>query len=270
MISASIPLPWRIYICIMPPNNRPQPSLFVQLLDLFLIEMTNWRWSWRALVVTGTLAPLMSILALGVFARDSGATTLSYILSGNIVLALMFGNMSNLENHFVYMRFAGTLDYFASLPIQRPVLILAVVLAFLLLSLPSLIVTISLGSLFLRVPLSLHPAILLVIPLCTIPLSGIGALIGVTARNPQEAGSIGLVVTLVMLSLGPVVVPPERLPGIMLLLGRFSPATYAASAVRQTLIGPLTGQIVIDLLILTGLSVGIFWLVGRKMDWRQR
>lgn len=73
-----------------------------------------------------------------------------------------------------------------------------------------------------------------------------------------------------MLGLGPVVVPPERLPDMMLLLGRFSPATYATSAVRQTLIGPLTGQIMIDLLVLMGLSVGIFWLVGRKMDWRQR
>lgn len=73
-----------------------------------------------------------------------------------------------------------------------------------------------------------------------------------------------------MLGLGPVVVPPERLPDMMLLLGRLSPATYAALAVRQTLIGPLTGQIMIDLLVLMGLSVGIFWLVGRKMDWRQR
>jgi ABC-2 type transport system permease protein len=35
---------------------------------------------------------------------------------------------------------------------------------------------------------------------------------------------------LVMLGLGPVLIPPDRLPGIMLILGRLSPATYAASA----------------------------------------
>ena len=32
----------------------------------------------------------------------------------------------------------------------------------------------------------------------------------------------------------------------MIVLGRFSPAAYAASALRQTLLGPLTGQIAID------------------------
>ena len=93
------------------------------------------------------------------------------------------------------------------------VLILAVVLSFLLLSLPSLVVTIVRGSLLLGLPIVLHPAILIVAPLCAISLAGIGALIGSTARNPQEAGSLSLLVTLVMLGLGPVLVSPARLPG---------------------------------------------------------
>jgi ABC-2 type transport system permease protein len=74
---------------------------------------------------------------------------------------------------------------------------------------------------------------------------------------------------LVMLGLGPVLIPPARLPDVMLILGRFSPATYAASALRQALIGPLTGQIALDLAVLAGVTMVVFWLVGRKMDWRQ-
>jgi ABC-2 type transport system permease protein len=100
-------------------------------------------------------------------------------------------------------------------------------------------------------------------------MAGIGALIGSVARTPQEAGSLSLLVTLVMLGLGPVLIPPSRLPDVMLILGRFSPATYAASALRQALLGPLTGQIVLDLMVLAGVTVIILWLVGRKMDWRQ-
>jgi len=53
------------------PRNCKQPSLPVQLVDLFLIELTNWRWSWRTLIITGTVTPLFSIVALGIFARDS-------------------------------------------------------------------------------------------------------------------------------------------------------------------------------------------------------
>ena len=42
---------------------------------------------------------------------------------------------------------------------------------------------------------------------------------------------------------------------------------YAAPVLRQALLGPLTEQIVLDL---AGVMVVVFWLVGRKMDWRQR
>jgi hypothetical protein len=49
-----------------------------------------------------------------------------------------------------------------------------------------------------------------------IPMAGIGALIGNSARTPQEAGSISFLVTFLMFGLGPVVIPPERLPGVVL------------------------------------------------------
>jgi ABC-2 type transport system permease protein len=250
--------------------GRNQPSFWAQLLDLFLIELTNWRWSWRTMIILGMVAPLGSILGLSIFAREAGTTTLAYILTGNVVLALMFENQDKVQSHFAFMRFQGTLDYFATLPIHRYALILAIVFAFLLLSLPSLVVTVLVGSLVLHLPLTPSPFILLVIPLCAVPMAGIGALIGASARTPQEGGSLSLLVTLVMLGLGPVLIPPERLPELMLTLGRFSPATYAASALRQSLLGPLTNHILLDLAALIGFTVLIFWLVGRKMDWRQR
>jgi len=131
------------------------------------------------------------------------------------------------------------------------------VLSFLLLSLPSLVVT-------------FHPMILVIIPKCAIPLSGIGALIGSTVRTRYEGGALSLVFTVVMAGLGPVVGPPDRLPRTLIVLGRPSPATYAASTLRQVLLGPLTGQIVVDLAVLSGFAAVIFWLVGRTMDWRQR
>jgi ABC-2 type transport system permease protein len=250
-------------------HARKRPSWLVQLVDLCLIELTNWRWSWRGMVLTGIVAPVLSIAALGIFARDSGPRALAYVLTGNIVLTLMFENQDKVAGHFVYMRFNGILDYFATLPIQKHVLILAVVLSFLLLSFPSLAITVLLGSLLLGVPIAPNPMLPIVVPACAIPMAGIGALIGSSARTPQEAGSLSLLITFLMLGLGPVVIPPDRLPGVILFLGRFSPATYAASALRQTLLGPLTGQIVLDLAALAGFTLIVFWLVGRKMDWRQ-
>ena len=65
-----------------------------------------------------------------------------------------------------------------------------------------------------------------------------------------------------------VVIPPDRLPGFMIVLGRFSPATYAASALRQTLLGPVTGQIAVDLAVLLVAGLIVFWLVVKRLDWR--
>jgi ABC-2 type transport system permease protein len=121
----------------------------------------------------------------------------------------------------------------------------------------------------LKLPLIFNPLIFLVVPIASIPLAGIGALVGTSARNLQEANSLNLILTLGMVALGPVVIPPDRLSPIFLYLGYFSPATYAASALRQSLIGPMSGRILLDLTILIGLAAFTFWLVGRKLDWRQ-
>lgn len=252
----------------MLPHSRKPLSPPRQLLDLFLVELTNWRWSWRAMLITATLAPLGSVLALGVFARDLGTPALAYVLSGNAVVSLLFGTLNNVESHFCFMRFAGALDYFATLPIRRELLILAVVLAFLLLSLPALAVTIALGALVLGLPLALHQAILVVVPLCALPLAGLGALIGLGVRTPEEGNALNLLVTLGLTGLGPVVIPPDRLPAALVLLGRFSPATYAASALRQVLLGPVTGQLLVDLAVLAGFAAATFWMAGKRMHWR--
>jgi ABC-2 type transport system permease protein len=241
-------------------NGRKPLSLPAQIFDLLLIELTNWRWSWRSMLIIATIAPLLSIVALGVFARDAGPEALRYVLTGNVVMALMFGIMGNVQSRFNFMRVMGGLDFFATLPVSKFALILAVVLGFLLLSLPSIVVTAGLGALILGVPLSISPLILLVVP----------AIIGIRGRTPQESGAINLLVTLVLAGLGPVLIPPERLPDWLVAVGRASPATYAASALRETLLGPVTAALAVDLLALCSFGLVSFWLVGRYLDWRQR
>lgn len=250
-------------------KRNKQPALLTQLVDVLLIELTNWRWSWRSMIVIGTLSPVLSMVALGVFARDSGKESLSYVLVGNVVLAIMFNIMSNVESHVSFMRIHGMLDYFATLPVRKMALIPSLVTAFLLISLPALAATLIAGSLLLGVPLHISPLVLLVVPICAMPLAGIGALIGARARTPMEANSINFLVMFLLLSIGPVIVPPQKLPAIMLILGRFSPATYASSALRQVLLGPITGQFTIDIAVLLGVTIVVYWCVSKAIDWRQ-
>jgi len=248
---------------------RKPPSFWTQLVDLVLIELTNWRWSWRGLVVISTIAPLASMAALGIFARDSGVEALSYVFTGNIVLSLLFGIEGNVQSHFMFMRMEGVLDYFATLPVKKSALLTAVIAAFFLLALPSVLATIFVGAYILDISLNLHPLVVLIIPLCTLPVSAIGALIGLKARNYAEAGSFNLLLTFALLALGPVVIPPNRLPDWLLALGWLSPTTYASSALRQVLLGPIMGRLWWDVAALVGFTAVSFAVIGRLLQWRR-
>jgi len=250
--------------------KRIELSFWSQVVDLFLIELTNWRWSWRSIMLFTIIAPLLTMLGLSVFAKDSGLEALSYILTGNVVLAIMFGPMEKVQSHFLFMRTMGTLNYFATLPIRKQALILAVLSAFFFMTLPSVLITIFVGSWLLSVPLTISPFLALVLPICTLPLAGIGALIGTSANTPAEGGTLNTLFTFIMLGLGPVIFPPDRLPAWLLIVGKISPATYAASAMRQTLLGPVTVQLAVDLGVLALMGLLTFWVAGRKMDWRQK
>lgn len=250
-------------------KKRPPHPLYIQLYDLFLIEICNWRWGWRNLILAGTVLPIFGILMLGSFARELGDEALSYVLVGNLVMALLFEHKGKLINHFSYMKAAGSLDYFATLPVSKFLLILAAFAAFFLLFLPSLIVTLLGGAWILGLHLLLHPLAALVVPLCALPLAGIGALLGVSFRTPEEAMATGRLLTIVMLATGPVFIPPDRLPDWLVWLGFCSPATYAASALRQVLLGPITQRLLLDVAALAAFVVLSFWVVDRLMEWRE-
>jgi len=180
------------------------------------------------------------------------------------------GDQNNVAANFAYMRAMGTLDFFATLPVHRYLLVLATVIAFFLLSVPSIVVTLLAGALVLGVPVQVHPLALMVLPLCAVPLAGIGAFVGVSARTPEMAGSVTLLITIALPMLGPVMVPPALLPDWVVHTGYASPATYPSSAVRQVLFGPVTGRLWLDVGALAALSCLTLWFAGRRAQWRER
>ncbi|MFI5781196.1 ABC transporter permease [Nocardia sp. NPDC051570] len=252
----------------MPPRLK-RPALSVQLVDLFLIQLSNFRWSWRGMVVTGILTPVLIIGSLGAFARGDKLSA-AYVLCGSIVLSLMFQNQNNVANNFAYMKQMGTLDYFATLPIRRSFVIVATVLSFFLLSIPALVVTTAVGVILLGVSVHPSPLAMLLVPLCVLPLAGIGALIGILARSTEEAGSASLLVTMLLLFCGPVMLPPDRLPDWVIGLSYLSPTSYASSAIRQVLVGPVTDKLWIDAGVLLLVSFLSLWLAGHRLPWRER
>jgi len=252
----------------MTPTPHTQP-FHVQLLDLTLIQLANWRWSWRGLILTSIAAPLMGIAGLSLFANHRDPRALAYILTGNMVMSLLFGTFDRVAGHFAYMRLVGRLDFFATLPIYRVTLTLATVFAFLALSLPAVLLILVAGTLILDVSLSVSPWLVVVLPLIGVTMCGLGVIVGIVVPTPEEAGSLSSLITFLLVGFGPVIVPVERLPRVVQILSYLSPATYAASALRRTVLGvpdrlPFSG----DVAVLAAIFVLSLWVIERRMDWR--
>lgn len=196
----------------MRPNTSPQRPL-AQLADLLLVQLSNWRWAWRPMVIVGMIAPVTSMLALATFTDDPALRT--HIMVGTLMLGLLFQNQNQVAGNFSFMKENGMLDFFAAQPVNRALLALATVGAFFLLSLPALVATVAVGAIALGIGLSPSPLLIVVVPLCVVPAAGIGALIGSLARSPAESTSIGLMVTFLMTGCGPVLIPTDRrAPGL--------------------------------------------------------
>jgi ABC-2 type transport system permease protein len=230
----------------------------VQLLDLLLMQLTHWRWAWIPTVITGTIAPVTLLVGLGRLAQGGGPESLRYLFAGAVVLGLVFENQNKVAAQFAVQRETGALPYFLSLPIRPALHTLSVILSFFLLSLPALAVLLLVGPAVLHIELDISPLFIVALPVAVLSMSAVGALIGVSARSVAQADALSLALTMTLIGLGGVLVQPALLPLPFQLLSTVNPVVYAASALRQTMLGPVGPRLVADLAVLLGVAVMAF------------
>jgi ABC-2 type transport system permease protein len=259
----------------MLPSRAERPSRAAQgpgsqFVDLVLVQLSNWRWAWPQLVITGMIAPVGTMVGLAVYSGRGGTAQNGHILVGALVLALLFQNQNLVAGNFAFMKANGTLDFFAALPVSKALLAVSTVTAFFLISAPALLVTLVVGLVVLHVSLSVSPLLLLAIPLCIVIAAGIGAIIGSVFNTIEESSSVSLVATFVLTACGSVIFPAARLPAVIRAAGVFNPATYAAAALRATLIGPVQPGLILDLAVLAAAAAAITVILLWRMPWRMR
>jgi ABC-2 type transport system permease protein len=241
-------------------------------LDLYLMQLANYRWTWRWQLIGGLVAPLSfmfmlrSLLGTAGTTAEAGAT----ILAGNLVLSAVFTAMGNTANRFAWLKETEGLDYYATLPVGRSAMVITVVLAFVTLSLPSMVATVLLGRLLFGLPLAPHPLALVVLVLTALSLAALGATIGILAPNVETQGVISNLALFLLVFLSPVLVPVESLPALLQVTSRLLPVSYAVGALRHLLVGTADGAVLRDLAVLTGFAAGALAVAAGKLDWRRR
>lgn len=242
----------------------------LQVRILLTVQLSNWRWSWRQIILTGMMAPLVTVAGLGLNA--SGREARVYALSGAVCMALLFELQNRVAGNYAFMKSNGALDFFAALPVRRESLVLATLFAFCLLALPAVLVTIVAGSWIVGLPLVVTWWALPVLVCCLAAPAFIGSWLGARSSSMEEASSLSLALTIGMLVCGPVAVPPDRLPDFLVTAGYVNPAVHTAAVIRAVLFGEMLapGVLVAHLAFLTLFAAACWWITRTSMEWRAR
>jgi ABC-2 type transport system permease protein len=128
--------------------------------------------------------------------------------------------------------------------------------------------TVLVGAWMFGLELAFNPLMLLVVPLSMVSLAGLGATIGLGIKNWRVVGLVAQLTMFFIMFFAPVMIPPDRLPGILQVTGWLLPPTYAARAFRAALRPEITTALLRDIAVLAAFAVGSLFIVSRTLEWR--
>lgn len=253
-----------------PPYARYRSTLATltqQYLMLVRVSLVEYRTTWFFHVFSGLLIPISFAFVIIAAAGLPSPEVAIYLLGGNMALSIATGPASFLISKIGWARQSKEYHYWIALPISKFLLVLSIVSVALVFALPGILGIYVLGSLFLGLSFSGMWALLLLIPLGVLPLTGVGALLGIISPNGQTANVFSNLLIVIVGVLSPVMLPLESLPVPLRIISLFMPTTYVADAFRAVLGGHGT-NLPFDLIILTLFSVVLLAITYFRLDWR--
>lgn len=247
-----------------PARRRP----LHHFLRIVQVMLADYRSTWNLQVFFGFVMPLGMVYLLKYISGEITTERAVFILGGNLVTSIAYGPVMLLISRIGYGRQARSFDYWANLPVSPLTWVLAMSTVSLILSLPGLVAVYVAGSLMLGLSLVGGLAVIPLVPLVTLSLTGIGAFLGAYAKNVQTANVMSNAVVGFVSFLSPIMIPLELMPLPLQWLARLIPTTYAAHGFRSALAGNFGPVLAYDILILVLLMAVSLILVHRKLDWR--
>jgi ABC-2 type transport system permease protein len=175
------------------------------------------------------------IIGIGFFYPEISPDTAKYLTTGAPTISLLTVGLVLVPQVVALGRTAGTFDYIWSLPVQRLVYVAADATIWILVSLPGVIISLILGSIYFHFGLEIN---LLVIPAITlIAMTGtfVGYSIAHAAPKPEMAQLATQVIIFGIMLFSPIMYPMEQLPSWMASVHRVLPVKYMADLLRGTL-----------------------------------
>jgi ABC-2 type transport system permease protein len=235
---------------------------------LFWAQILQERAFFVGTQIITTLFPLLLVFGLGLVGAGQTPEGIAYVITGTTVVSLTTVGVAIVAGNLAWSKENGVYLYYASLPIAKGNLLMALIGAKLLLQVPGVLVALVGGSLIHGFPLQPNPLLLVILPLTALSLSGIGAALGLLAPNPEVANTISNAALFIVMFAAPVLIPIEALPPPLQWFGLLLPPTYAADALRRAVAGVVDARLMLDIAVLLGWTVASLIAVSRGLRWR--
>ena len=233
---------------------------FERFATLLRMQLARVRTSWRPYLIVSSAMPLgIAVLMRAIMTEKQVQEFGEQIVAGSAVLAIAMTAIVMLAQRIAALRESGGLDFYATLPVKRWMLVLSILLSFAIFSLPGTLIVSVLGALLFDLSLAALWAAVPVWALGSFALAGVGVAVGLAAPDEQLAGMYSNLAMMAVLFLG--IIPTERLPEWLGPVRAVLPSTYAVDALKPGLGGAFTTGQVWDLLLLAVFGTLFFWAV---------
>jgi ABC-2 type transport system permease protein len=237
---------------------------------LFAVQLLEERGFLAGTIFFTTFFPLILVFGLGLIGDGQSDAGLAYVITGSTVSSLTFVGITMVAQTLGWMKERGDFLYYASLPISKGSLLMAVMGSKLVLQLPGIVVSLLGGSLLYGLGFDLNPLLLVILPLTALSISGLGAALGILSPSFQLVNLVSQVAGIVVLFAAPVMIPIESLPRPLQWFGLLLPPTYAADALRRAVSGINDARLVFDIGVLAFAAAASFGAITRGLRWRLR
>ncbi|WP_078626229.1 ABC transporter permease [Streptomyces sp. NRRL S-241] len=218
-------------------SQAPQPAplapgarFFPSLAAVYRAQLSRARVARIPLLFVATFQSVgIMILMRGVVDGGSEARA---VVAGSSVLVVAFVALNLLAQYFGQLRAGGGLDHYATLPVPPASVVLGAAAAYASFTLPGTLVTAVVGCLLFGLPMSGLWILAAVVPLAGAALAGLGAALGLLAPRQELATLAGQLGMSAALLLG--VLPPERMPDVIVWARDLLPSTYGVEAFART------------------------------------
>ncbi len=175
------------------------------------------------------------IIGIGFFYPQMDPNIAKYLTTGAPTISLLMVGLVLVPQVVAMGRTQGTFDYMWSLPVPRLVFVAADATVWILVSLPGVILSLVLGSVYYHFPLHVSPLVVPAIALIALAGVFVGYSIAHGAPRPQMAQIATQVIVFGIMIFSPIMYPVEQLPTWLANVHRVLPGMYMADLSRGTL-----------------------------------